>query len=75
MVACRIILAAIAVTFAVAAAPDAQAQSRKPTAPEVAAIRACAEKNKDDIDKGERDCLFKLIADRCIGSLETRPIT
>ena len=64
----RIIFAAIAVMFALAAIPDAWAQSRKPTTPEVAAIRACAEKNRDDIDKGERECLFKLIADRCIGS-------
>jgi len=64
----RILLAAMALTLAIAAAADAQAQSRKPTVAEVAAIRACAEKNKDDLDKGEQDCLFKLIADRCIGS-------
>jgi uncharacterized protein YecT (DUF1311 family) len=68
MMARRIIISAIAVMFAVSAATHAQAQSRKPTAAEVAAIRACAEKNKDDLDKGEQDCLFKLIADRCIGS-------
>ena len=68
MMARRIILAVIAATFALAATTDARAQSRKPTASEVAAIRACAEKNKDDLDKGVQDCLFKLIADRCIGS-------
>jgi uncharacterized protein YecT (DUF1311 family) len=55
--------------MSVSAATDAQAQSRKPTVAEVAAIRACAEKNKDDVDKGERDCLFKQVADRCIGDL------
>ena len=59
----------LAVVMLVAAATDAQAQSRKPTAPEVAAIRACAAKIKDDIDKTERDCLFKLVAERCIGDL------
>jgi uncharacterized protein YecT (DUF1311 family) len=58
----------MALTLAIAAAADAQAQSRKPTAAEVAAIHACAEKNKDDLDKAEQDCLFKLVADRCIGS-------
>jgi uncharacterized protein YecT (DUF1311 family) len=68
MMARRMILSAIAVTIAFAVTTDAQAQSRKPTAAEVAAIHACAEKNKDDLDKGEQNCLFKLIADRCIGS-------
>jgi uncharacterized protein YecT (DUF1311 family) len=43
------------------------AQSRKPTASEIASIRDCATKNKDDLDKGERQCLFHLVADRCIG--------
>ena len=60
-------LPAIAVTL-LAAAPDAQAQSRKPTTAEVAAIRGCAEKNKDDLDKAEQQCLFKLVADKCVGS-------
>jgi uncharacterized protein YecT (DUF1311 family) len=43
------------------------AQSRKPTASEIASIRDCATRNKDDLDKGERQCLFHLVADRCIG--------
>jgi uncharacterized protein YecT (DUF1311 family) len=68
MMARRIVLAAIAVVFAIAATVEAHAQGRKPTVAEVSAIRACAEKNKDNLDKGEQDCLFKLIADRCIGS-------
>ncbi len=63
-----IVLLATAVML-VAAATDAQAQSRKPTAAEVAAIRACATKTKDDLDKGERDCLFKRVAEPCIGDL------
>lgn len=47
------------------AAEPAQAQSRKPTQKEVALIRDCAAKHKDDIDDGERQCLFKLVADKC----------
>jgi uncharacterized protein YecT (DUF1311 family) len=43
------------------------AQSRKPTAQEVAAIHDCATKNRDHIDAGEEDCLFKLVADPCLG--------
>lgn len=48
--------------------PVAQAQSRKPTAAEVAAIRNCATKNQDNLDQGEQDCLFKLVADPCMGA-------
>lgn len=61
-----IALLATAMLFATAAT-DAQAQSRKPSAAEVAALRACAAKNRDDIDKGEQNCLFKLVAEPCIG--------
>ena len=46
------------------------AQSRKPTAQEVAAIQDCVNKNKDNIDEGERRCLFNLVADRCIGDVD-----
>ena len=46
---------------------SAQAQSRQPTAPEVAAIHDCAAKNRDDLDAGEADCLFKLVANPCLG--------
>jgi uncharacterized protein YecT (DUF1311 family) len=65
---CRIALAAFALLFASLTATSAFAQSRKPTAVESAAVHVCAVKNQDDLDKGEQDCLFKLIADRCIGS-------
>ena len=46
---------------------NAHAQSRKPTAQEVAAIRGCATKYQDDLDAGEENCLFKLVADPCGG--------
>ena len=44
---------------------NAHAQSREPTAQEVAAIRGCATKYQDDLDAGEENCLFKLVADPC----------
>ncbi|MFZ1923601.1 MAG: hypothetical protein WB868_19900 [Xanthobacteraceae bacterium] len=31
------------------------------------AIRDCATKNRDDLDAGEQQCLFRLVADPCIG--------
>jgi len=47
-----------------------QAQDEKPTAQQTAAIRACAEKNQDDIDEGERQCLFELVATPCLSTPE-----
>jgi uncharacterized protein YecT (DUF1311 family) len=44
-----------------------QAQARKPTAAEVAAIHHCAARNRDNLDQGEQDCLFKLVAAPCMG--------
>jgi uncharacterized protein YecT (DUF1311 family) len=38
---------------------------RKPTGKEVAAIRACAAKYRDDKDEAERQCVFKLVAEPC----------
>jgi len=61
----RCLAAVLAVALAVPAASPGHAQTRKPTAKETAAIRACAEKNKDDLDEVERQCLFKLVADPC----------
>ncbi len=46
---------------------NAHAQSRQPAAQEVAAIRDCATKNRDNLDAGEQGCLFKLVADPCMG--------
>ncbi|MFZ0422199.1 MAG: lysozyme inhibitor LprI family protein [Xanthobacteraceae bacterium] len=44
----------------------AQAQTgRKPTAQEIAAIRDCAAKYRDDVEEGERHCLFDLVATPC----------
>ena len=45
-----------------------QAQSRKPTVQEIAAIRDCGTRSKDDVDAGEQRCLFKLVANPCIGT-------
>ena len=47
------------------AAEPSQAQTRKPTAKEIAAIRDCATRNGDNLDEGERQCLFNLVADPC----------
>jgi uncharacterized protein YecT (DUF1311 family) len=49
---------------------DAQAQTRKPTAKEIAAIRDCATKYRDDLDAGERQCLFNLVATPCTKTKE-----
>jgi uncharacterized protein YecT (DUF1311 family) len=56
-------LALLAVFIGVAAAA---AQERKPAAKDVSAIRACAEKYADNVDEGERRCLFRLVADPCL---------
>ncbi|HYA30676.1 MAG TPA: lysozyme inhibitor LprI family protein [Acidobacteriota bacterium] len=54
--------------------PDlSYAQSRKPTEKEVTAIKDCVNKNKDNIDEGERQCLLSLVADRCIGDVGAAP--
>lgn len=60
--------AALALTMGLVAELS-HAQTRKPTLQEVAAIQHCVNKNKDDIDEGERRCLFNLVADRCIGDV------
>jgi uncharacterized protein YecT (DUF1311 family) len=59
----RIVLIAV-VCGLLPAAGDAQ--NRKPTPQEVAAIRACAAKYKDNVPEGERQCLFNLVATPCI---------
>lgn len=48
------------------AAEPARAQTRKPAANEIARIRDCAARNKDNLDEGERQCLFNLVAEPCI---------
>jgi uncharacterized protein YecT (DUF1311 family) len=47
------------------AAETSHAQTRKATAKETASIRDCAAKNRDNLDEGERQCLFNLVADPC----------
>jgi uncharacterized protein YecT (DUF1311 family) len=69
----RVGSAAVLALLVVAAAVQAQAQSRKPTAREVAAIRDCATKTKDDVDAGEGRCLFKLVADPCMAPVGAAP--
>ncbi len=49
-------------------AAPADAQTRKPTAQEIGAVRDCATRTKEDVDAGEQQCLFKLVADPCIGT-------
>jgi len=73
MVFARMVSAMLLVLLAAAANAPAQAQSRKPTAREIAAIRDCAAKDKDDLDAGEQQCLFKLVADPCMGPLGSAP--
>lgn len=61
----------LGVMIAAATLASAVAQERAPSPREIAAIRDCATKNKDDIDAAERECLFKLVGDPCIAALAT----
>jgi uncharacterized protein YecT (DUF1311 family) len=65
----QIALGGLALLLLSTAATCAFAQSRKPTATEIAAVRDCAVRNQDDLDKGEQDCLFKRVAEPCIDKL------
>jgi uncharacterized protein YecT (DUF1311 family) len=65
----RMVSTALLILLAAAASAPAQAQSRKPTAREIAAISDCATKSRDDVDAGEYKCLFKLVADPCMESV------
>jgi uncharacterized protein YecT (DUF1311 family) len=64
----RIVWLGCLALLAVAASAQAQAQSRPPTAQEVAAIRGCAAKYQDNLDDGDYQCLFKLVATPCINA-------
>ncbi len=55
----------LAIVLSALALQSADAQTRKPTAQEVAAIRNCATKYQDDVDEGERQCVFNLVANPC----------
>jgi uncharacterized protein YecT (DUF1311 family) len=63
------IAAILAIFFAWFLSVPGFAQAPKPTDKQVAAIRACAEKYKDDLDKVEQQCLFKLVSEPCINKL------
>lgn len=63
----------LAALLAVMVTAPVHAQSRKPTAGEVAAVRACATKNKDSVDAGEAKCLFKLVAEPCMAPVGAAP--
>ncbi len=52
------------------AAGPSEAQTRKPTTKEIAALRDCATKYADNLDEGERQCLFNLVAEPCMGKPE-----
>ncbi len=63
-------LGLISVLLAASFAADvSHAQSRKPAAGETDSIRDCAAKNSDNLDQGERRCLFNLVAEPCIKKL------
>jgi len=59
------LICAALLAFTAAAAPG-RAQERKPAVREIAAVRDCAAKYKDNLDDGERHCLFSLVAQPCI---------
>ena len=60
-----IVPACLAVFLVSGAVEPGHAQDDKPTPQETAAIRACAEKNQDDLTEAERQCLFNLVAVPC----------
>ena len=69
----RLLLSGFIVLLSVMTSVAGHAQSRKPTAYEIAAIRDCATKTKDDVDAGEGQCLFNLVAEPCIGPFGSAP--
>jgi len=58
-------IGALAVLFFGTAAPAPRADDDAPTRQQTAAIRACADKNQDDVTEAERQCLFTLVAEPC----------
>jgi uncharacterized protein YecT (DUF1311 family) len=55
----------LAILFSWITPLSSSAQTPKPTEKEVAAVRACATKYQDDLDKVEQQCLFNLVATPC----------
>jgi len=58
-------LLGLAIILSTLAMSSADAQTRKPTAQEVGAIRNCAAKYRDSVDEAERQCVFNLVAEPC----------
>ena len=56
---------AVAMVLLGAAMACGRAADDTPTAQQIAAIRACAENNQDDVTEAERQCLFNLVAVPC----------
>jgi len=63
-------LPGLAIILSALAISSADAQTRKPTVQEVAAIRNCATKYQDEVDEGERQCVFNLVATPCTNTRE-----
>jgi uncharacterized protein YecT (DUF1311 family) len=59
------IAAVLAILFSWTLPVSGFAQTPKPRDKEAAAIRACAVKYQDDLDKVEQQCLFNLVATPC----------
>ena len=59
------LITALAIPFSWILPVPGFAQTPKPTEKDVAAIRACAVKYKDELDKVEQQCLFNLVATPC----------
>jgi uncharacterized protein YecT (DUF1311 family) len=59
------LITALAIPFSWILPVPGFAQTPKPTEKDVAAIRACAMKYQDDLDKVEQQCLFNLVATPC----------
>jgi uncharacterized protein YecT (DUF1311 family) len=55
----------VALALLVTATATSRAQDAKPTPQQSAAIRACAEKNQNDVTEAERQCLFNIVAAPC----------
>ena len=62
----RFVIGAALVALLCGFAIDARAQAPKASDKQVAAIRTCAEKYQEDLDKVEQQCLFKLVGEPCI---------
>lgn len=63
----RLMFGLVLALIAASADRGTAASPRAPTAQQIELIRACAAKNRDDLDAGEQQCLFKLVADPCMG--------